>query len=131
MKKYEQALRVWSVRGAVNLDAADKRQMISRITELLSDITGRNGIENSAIINIQFTQTEDIDFCNAAYAARVGGMRDIASAVPLFCSLEPTYPQSLSLTIRIMLSYYHSHDHCPEPVYLYETKNMRKDLLND
>ena len=121
--------RVWSVRGAVNLEAADKQQMISRVAQLLSELIDRNHINKVDIVNIQFTQTDDIDFLNAAHAARLGKLGEIASAVPLFCSMEPRYPQSLRLTIRIMLSYYQGREHRPEPVYLYGAEILRRDLL--
>lgn len=126
----EASYRVWSVRGAVSLDVANKEQMVSRVDELLSKLIEKNNIEGDDIVNIQFTQTEDIDFLNAALAARSGSKGEIVSTVPLFCSLEPRYPQSLKHTIRIMISYYHNHQHCPEPVYLYKAGTLRRDLSN-
>ena len=122
--------RLWSVRGAVNLDSPDEEQMVFRLSQLLSELINRNRVDTVDIVNIQFTQTEDVNFFNAAQAARQGAMKNIVSAVPLFCSMEPCYPHSLKLTIRVMLSYYHDRDHRPEPVYLYEASTLREDLLN-
>ena len=122
--------RVWSVRGAVTLATDDKQEMVDRIGQLLTELVHKNGMNYDGIINIHFSQTTDIDFLNAAQAARSGSMGELTSRVPLFCSTEPHCPQSLPRTIRVIMSYYQHHDHQSKPVYLFEARQLRKDLFN-
>jgi chorismate mutase len=128
--------RLWSVRGAVRLDLihsdhiSRESQMTHRLDELLTGLLKKNGIDSANCVNIQFTQTEDIDFMNAASAARKGTHADAISRIPLFCAQEPRYPGSLPGTIRVLITYYNDADHVPEPVYLHGAELLRKDIFD-
>lgn len=124
--------RLWSVRGAICLTEHGKKgieaEMIARVEELLEKLMLDNGMGTDDMVNIQFTQTEDIDFMNAATAARSGKLEDRISRVPLFCAQEPRYPNALPRTIRVMVTYYQVPGHVPTPAYLYGAEQLRKDL---
>jgi chorismate mutase len=128
-------MRLWSVRGAVSLEDQGggttglQNQLIVRVDELLSNMFLKNEIDTENCVHIMFTQTPDIDFINAASAARSGKHADSISKIPLFCAQEPEYPESLPLTLRVMVSYYREINHQPQPVYLYGARELRKDLF--
>ncbi len=128
--------RIWSVRGAVQLseltgDPTEKeRDMIERVGELLLSVMEQNGIDDNNAVHIYFSQTEDLDFLNAATAARRSVVKEAVSQIPLFCSLEPRYPNALARTVRLMLTYYQDKEHNPAPVYLHGAEILRKDLFD-
>ncbi len=122
--------RLWSVRGATTLEKRNSAHMIERVGALLCTLFDENAIAEGATVNIQFTQTPDIDFLNAAAAARASIFGTKASKIPLLCSREPDYPESLPLTVRIMVTYYHSQDHEPRPVYPHGAQVLREDLTD-
>ncbi|AHC15139.1 chorismate mutase [Salinispira pacifica] len=130
MKKSPHYPRLVSVRGAVALSNRDPDQMILRMGDLLDSLFRENGVEPEHIVHIFFSQTEDIDFLNAAAAARKSRVGESISRTPLFCSLEPRYPGSLPMTLRILLTYYSSGDQPAKPVYLYGAEVLRKDMFH-
>lgn len=130
MKKESDGSRIVSVRGAVTLTDIDSDHMIRRMGELLDTLFKKNRVDSGSIVHIFFSQTEDIDFLNAAAAARKGMVGDSIARAPLFCSLEPRYPGSLPMTLRVLLTYYTSGEHSPKPVYLYGAEVLRKDMFH-
>ena len=118
-------MKLFSVRGAVQLDKNNAANMENHVTQLLTDLVETNGINETEIVHILFTQTKDLTRENPARALRKSGFQN----VPLFCSLEPQYPRSLKRTVRVLVTYYHGTDHQPSPIYLNGAQILRTDLF--
>ena len=82
-----------------------------------------NDIEESDIVSIQFTTTPDLTKLNPAAALRRAGY---ASNVPLFCSLEPVFENSLKYVIRCLILAYSKE--AGKSVYLNDAEVLRPDL---
>ncbi|HUX21605.1 MAG TPA: chorismate mutase [Spirochaetia bacterium] len=114
---------VSAVRGAVMAEN-NEASIRDAVTELLSELLQRNGIEEPDIISILFSQTKDIDAMNPATALRTAGF----ASVPLFCTQEPDIVGAPSGIIRVLLT-------CSTerisltPVYLNGAERLRRDLF--
>lgn len=117
--------RLFSVRGAVCLAADNAEEMRGAVGELLTLLLSKNSIQPDLIVNILFSQTQDLVNENPARALRRFGFPN----VPLFCSCEPVYPDTLPKTVRVLLTYYNSPDHRPSPVYIRGAEALRADLF--
>lgn len=128
--------RLWSVRGAVCVPVSEQTPdqcveiMTTRVGELIGQLIVQNKIHHDAIVNIQFTQTADVDYLNAAAAARNSELSQALSHIALFCAQEPEYPNSLVGTIRVLITYYHAAEHQPKPAYLHGAQVLRRDLFH-
>ncbi|MFW6214980.1 MAG: chorismate mutase [Alkalispirochaetaceae bacterium] len=114
-----------AIRGAVQLEANSTSEMERGVTELLLAILGRNGLLEEQIVSVIFSQTDDLDADNPARCARTLGF----ASVPLFCTREPSYPGSLPLTVRVLLTA--ERENWSEPVrhvYLGGARQLRPDL---
>ncbi len=108
-------VQTFSVRGATQLREDTVEAMRNNVVELMEQIRLRNHITHEKdIISIQFTQTPDVTSANPARELRTSGYANTS----LFCSLEPTYPDSLPRAVRVLVTYRAEAGHKPEPVYL-------------
>lgn len=117
----EEKLMVFAVRGAVQLENDSVFSMREAVTDLLGKLCRQNDLHEDDIISIQFTQTSDLVQANPARELRSSGFEN----VPLFCSLEPDYPESLERTLRVLVTYRASIKHKPSAVYLGKTVGLR------
>ncbi len=114
--------RLYGIRGAIcTQDSAE--DMIKNTSLLYSTILQKNNIEESDIVSIQFTTTPDLTKLNPAAALRKAGY---ASNVPLFCSLEPVFENSLKNVIRCLILAYLKEE--GKSVYLNGAEVLRPDL---
>ena len=90
---------------------------------LYSTILEKNDISETDIVSIQFTTTPDLTKLNPAAALRKSGY---ASDVPLFCSLEPVFENSLKNVIRCLILAYSQEK--GKSVYLNGAEVLRPDL---
>ena len=118
-------MRIFSVRGAVQLSDDLSKLMSQSVRELVIGLMKKNSIPEAEIVHILFTQTNDLVGGNPARALREGGG---FTHTPLFCSSEPEYPDSLPRTVRVLVSYYHVESHVPRPLYLHGAEMLRLDL---
>jgi chorismate mutase len=117
-------MKVYAVRGAVTVEDGD---MSLHVGELMSELADENGFRPENIISIQFTQTSDLNFMNAASALRK--FTDIYNNVPLFCSQEPEIKGSLPATVRILVTWQEKRSRIKTvPVYLGKTALLRPDI---
>jgi chorismate mutase len=92
-------MRIRGIRGAIQLDQDTPDEMVSAVSELLSQMLAANQLKNEDLISIIFTATPDLTSQFPAVAARKIGLGN----VPLLCSVEVNVPQSLPRVVRILL----------------------------
>lgn len=114
--------RLYGIRGAIcTLDTVD--DIVKNTSLLYSTILEKNKINETDIVSIQFTTTPDLTKLNPAAALRKSGY---ASDVPLFCSLEPVFENSLKNVIRCLILAYSQEK--GKSVYLNGAEVLRPDL---
>lgn len=99
--------------------------MEEAVVELLSAMMEGNGLEEEDLVSVVFSQTDDLDADNPARCARTAGFAE----VPLFCTQEPRYPDSLPRTVRVLLTA--ERNGWPagvRHVYLRGARSLRPDL---
>jgi len=89
---------VRAVRGAIQVDADERDQILAGATELVSEVLRRNEIDPGDLISIVFTATPDLTAEFPAYAARMLGLVD----VPLLCTTEIAVPGALPRVLRLL-----------------------------
>ena len=118
-------MAVRAIRGATQVDADDREQVLEATRELVSTVLERNGLEHDDVISILFTATPDLVSEFPALAARELGMGD----VPLMCASEIDVPHALPRVLRLM-----AHVETTRPraaiqhVYLRGAVALRRDI---
>jgi chorismate mutase len=118
-------MRIRGIRGAIQLDKDTPDEMVSAVSELLSQMLTANQLETEDLVSIIFTATPDLTSEFPAVAARKIGLGN----VPLLCSVEIDVPRALPKVVRILL-----HAQLERPlaevkhIYLRGATVLRKDL---
>jgi chorismate mutase len=118
-------MAVRAVRGAIQVDANERDEILQGTSELVKEVLHRNDIDPADLISIVFTATPDLTADFPAYAARLMGLDD----VPLLCTTEIAVPGSMPRVLRLM-----AHVETPLPraeirhVYLRGAAALRTDL---
>lgn len=118
-------MTVRAVRGAIQVDANEREQILEGTSELVAEVLRRNEIDPDDLISIIFTATRDLDADFPAYAARQMGLTD----VPLLCTTEIAVPGSMPRVLRLL-----AHVETERPrgeirhVYLRGAAALRTDL---
>jgi chorismate mutase len=89
---------VRAVRGATQVDADDRDQILEATTELVTEVMARNRLTTDDVISVLFTTTPDLVGEFPALAARKLGFQE----VPLLCASEIAVPHALPRAIRLM-----------------------------
>jgi chorismate mutase len=116
---------VRAVRGAIQVDANEREQILEASFELVTEVLARNEIDPADLISVVFTATQDLNAEFPAYAARLLGLTD----VPLLCTTEIAVPGSMPRVIRLL-----AHVETERPrsevrhVYLRGAAALRTDL---
>jgi chorismate mutase len=118
-------MAVRAIRGATQVDADDRDQVLAATRELVSTVLERNALEHEQIISILFTATPDLVSEFPALAARELGFGD----VPLMCATEIAVPHALPRVLRLMA---HVETETPraeiQHVYLRGAQALRRDI---
>lgn len=114
--------RIQALRGAVNFESDTAKEIDSKSEELFKELLKQNNIELDDIVCVIFSLTKDI---TAAYPAKTFREK-ISQKISLFSCTEPDIEGGMPLTLRVMMLHYGNSN---TPVYLYDTKNLRKDLF--
>jgi len=123
--KEERYMAVRAIRGATQVDADDREQVLEATRELVSAVLERNDLDHDDVISILFTATPDLVSEFPALAARELGMGD----VPLMCATEIGVAHALPRVLRLM-----AHVETPKPrsgiqhVYLRGATALRRDI---
>src|SRR3954451_8822890 len=118
-------MAVRAVRGATQVDADDRDQVLAATSELLQEVLTRNELDPADLISVVFTATPDLRSEFPAYAARQMGITD----VPLLCASEIDVPGAMPRVLRLL-----AHVETDRPreqvrhVYLRGAAALRTDL---
>jgi chorismate mutase len=116
---------VRAVRGATQVDADDRDQILAAIAELVSEVLGRNGLTTEDLISVVFTATPDLTAEFPAYAARQAGITD----VPMLCATEIDVPGAMPRVLRLLAHVETDRSrHDLRHVYLRGAAALRTDL---
>lgn len=118
-------MAVRAVRGATQVDADDREQILAATAELVTEVLARNDLRGTDLISAIFTVTQDLSAEFPAYAARQAGLAD----VPLLCATEIPVPGAMPRVIR-MLAHVETHLERSQVrhVYLRGAARLRTDL---
>jgi chorismate mutase len=116
---------VKAVRGAISVNNNDHISMEKAVFQLISTIIEKNKIEESNIISIIFSQTKDLNIANPAAALRASGK---FASIPLFCTQEPEYENSMNSLVRVLVTFEGGQSDSIHPVYLGRASHLRTDL---
>jgi chorismate mutase len=118
-------MAVRAIRGATQVDADDREQVLEATRELVSAVMERNQLRHDDVISILFTATPDLVSEFPALAARELGFGD----VPLMCATEIDVPHALPHVLRLMA---HVETDLPrseiQHVYLRGAIALRRDI---
>ncbi|MFB9674478.1 chorismate mutase [Streptosporangium vulgare] len=89
---------VRAIRGATQVESNDRDAILSGVTELVTEVMGRNRLTTDDVISVIFTATPDLTAEFPALAARKLGFHD----VPLICASEIDVPGALPRVVRLM-----------------------------
>jgi len=89
---------VRAIRGATQVEADDRDQILEATTELVTEVMSRNELTTDDVISVLFTATPDLTSEFPALAARKLGFHE----VPLLCASEIAVPHALPRVIRLM-----------------------------
>jgi len=92
-------LKIRGIRGAIDVSANDRQEILEATAELLQSIIKENAVDKEDITMAIFTLTRDLDAAFPAEAARQLGWKD----VPLFCSVEVNVAGALPRCIRVLM----------------------------
>ncbi|MDN5858694.1 MAG: chorismate mutase [Pseudonocardia sp.] len=91
-------MTIRAVRGAIQVDADTRDQVLAGAAELVTAVLDRNALAADDIISILFTATPDLTSEFPAYAARQLGLTD----VPLMCAAEIAVPDAMPRVLRLL-----------------------------
>ena len=91
-------MAVRAIRGATQVAADDRDEVLGATRELVSTVLERNELDPADLISILFTATPDLVSEFPALAARELGLGD----VPLMCATEIAVPHALPRVLRLM-----------------------------
>ena len=114
-----------AIRGAVQVDANARTDILDGTTELVSQVMTRNSLVPGDVISVVFTATPDLNAEFPALAARKIGFHD----VPLLCASEIGVPGAMPRVVRLLM---HVETNKPrsalEHVYLRGAVALRLDI---
>jgi chorismate mutase len=93
------AVAVRAIRGAIQVDANGRADILDGTTELVTEVMTRNSLVPDDVISVVFTATPDLTAEFPALAARKIGFHD----VPLLCASEIDVPGAMPRVIRLLM----------------------------
>ncbi|WIM94437.1 chorismate mutase [Actinoplanes oblitus] len=87
-----------AIRGAVQVPADDRAQIVEATVELVTEIMTRNDLTSDDVVSVLFTTTPDLTAEFPALAARKSGLDD----VPLLCASEIAVPGAMPRVVRLL-----------------------------
>jgi chorismate mutase len=113
------------MRGATQLSADDRDELVGAVVELMTELLQRNGATTDDLISVIFTSTSDLRTEFPAAAARTLEIGD----VPLLCAQELHIQGAMPRVVRVMA---HFETTLPrdqvQHVYLRGAEVLRQDL---
>lgn len=90
---------VRAVRGAIQVAADDRAEILVGTAELVTEVMTRNELSTDDVISVVFTATNDLTAEFPALAARKLGFQE----VPLLCAAEISVPGAMPRVVRLMM----------------------------
>jgi len=90
---------VRAIRGAVQVAANDRAEILVGTAELVTEVMNRNELSTEDVISVIFTATADLTAEFPALAARKLGFQE----VPLLCATEIDVPGAMPHVVRLMM----------------------------
>jgi len=94
-----EVVTIRAIRGAIQLDANEREQIMDGTTELVTEVMSRNKLRTDQVVSVIFTATPDLTMEFPALAARALGFQE----VPLLCCTEMAVPGSMPRVVRLMM----------------------------
>src|SRR3984893_13748900 len=91
-------MTVRAVRGAIQVDSADRDAILEATAELVAEVMSRNDLTTDDMISVLFTSTPDLTAEFPALAARKIGFHE----VPWMCAAEIAVPGAMPRVVRLM-----------------------------
>lgn len=118
-------MAVRAVRGAIQVDADDRDQILDAVAELLSEVLERNSLSSDDLISVILTATPDLRAEFPAYAIRRMGVAD----VPLLGAVEMDVDGAMPRVLRLLAHVETDHTRAQmRHVYLRGAAALRTDL---
>ena len=92
-------MAVRAIRGAVQVGANEREDILDGTTELVGEVMSRNSLAPDDVISVVFTATPDLNAEFPALAARKIGFHD----VPLLCASEIAVPGAMPRVVRLLM----------------------------
>lgn len=92
-------MAVRAIRGAVQVAADDRQEILDGTAELVTEVMKRNGLSTDEVISVIFSATPDLRAEFPALAARALGFQE----VPLLCCTEIDVPGAMPRVVRVMM----------------------------
>ena len=116
---------VRAIRGAIQVDADDRQDILDGTAELVTQVMDRNGLTTEQVISVIFSATPDLRAEFPALAARALGFQE----VPLLCCTEIGVPRAMPRVVRLMMHVETSLRRCDiQHVYLRGAAALRLDI---
>jgi chorismate mutase len=90
---------VRAIRGAIQVDANQRAEILAGAAELVTEVMTRNNLSQGDVISVIFSATADLNAEFPALAARKLGFQD----VPLLCCAEIDVPGAMPRVVRLMM----------------------------
>jgi len=90
---------VRAIRGAIQVDADDRQDILDGTAELVTQVMDRNSLTTEQVISVIFSATPDLRAEFPALAARALGFQE----VPLLCCTEISVPGAMPRVVRLMM----------------------------
>jgi chorismate mutase len=94
-----EVVKVRAIRGAVQVEADDRQEILGATAELVTAVMTRNNLSTGDVISVIFTATPDLSSEFPALAARKLGFQE----VPLICCTEIAVPGAMPRVVRLMM----------------------------
>ena len=115
---------VYALRGATTVSHDSPAEVDEAVGELMKKLYSENGITDSDVAFILFSQTRDIRTRNAAAACRSSGF---GTLTPLFCVQEAEIAGGLPFAIRTLVLVNHKKEREARMVYLRGASSLRPE----
>ena len=92
-------MAVRAIRGAVQVGADDRQEILDGTAELVTEVMERNSLSTDQVISVIFSATPDLRAEFPALAARSLGFQE----VPLLCCSEISVPNAMPRVVRLMM----------------------------
>ncbi len=92
-------MKVRAIRGAVQVDADGRQEIMDGTAELVATVMSRNMLSPDDVISVIFSATPDLTSEFPALAARSLGFQE----VPLLCCAEIAVPGAMPRVVRLLM----------------------------